>query len=384
MPITNLEQIFTSKSIVSNYNKYLETANMQPFLGQAFFEDKKQDSLKLEFIKGKAGLPVALKPSAFDSEVTVRDRIGVTIFNDEMPLFRDSFIVGEKERRKIIEAQSIDSPYLTSTLNELYDDSRRLILGAGVIPERMRMQLLAPVTGTPIISVNANGVDMSYNYDPNGEWSKTNFKKLTGTAMWTDYTNADPIADIDALIQTASAVSGARAEVIIMNTKTLQDIMKCKKVQGYILSTTNGVTARISRKAVVDYITSEFNITVQIYDKKFVDESGNVMGYYPDDMITILPNMRIGYTCFTQTPEEIDLMGGSKADVSIVDTGVAVSVVTEGKVPVKTQTIASEIVLPSYEGMDSVFCIKTSTEETSSDTSDSGASGSGTETKSNN
>ncbi len=56
MPITNLEQVFTSKSIASNYNKYLETANMQPFLGQVFFEDKKQDSLKLEFIKGKAGL----------------------------------------------------------------------------------------------------------------------------------------------------------------------------------------------------------------------------------------------------------------------------------------------------------------------------------------
>lgn len=359
MPITNLEQVFTSKSIASNYNKYLETANMQPFLGQVFFEDKKQDSLKLEFIKGKAGLPVALMPSAFDSEVTIRDRIGVSVFNDEMPLFRDSFIIGEKERRKIIEAQSIDSPYLTATLNELYDDARKLIMGADVVAERMRMQLLAPVTGSPVISVKANGVDMSYNYDPNGEWSKTNFKKLTGKAMWTDYENADPIADIEELIQTASTVSGSNINVIIMTTKTLQDIMKCKKVQGYILSTVNGAVARISRKAVIDYITSEFNITVQIYDKKFVDEAGNVKSYYPDDMVTLLPNMKIGDTCYTQTPEEIDLLGGSKADVSIVGTGVAVTVITENKVPVRTQTVASEIVLPSYEGMDHVFCIKT-------------------------
>ncbi len=359
MPITNLDQVFTSKAIVSNYNKYLETANIQPFLGQAFFEDKKQDSLKLEFIKGKAGLPVVLMPTAFDSEVTIRDRIGVSILNDEMPLFRDSFIISEKERRKIIEAQSIDSPYLTATLNELYDDARKLIMGADVVAERMRMQLLAPVTGKPIISINANGVDRSYNYDPKGEWSKTNFKKLAGTSVWTDYENADPIADIEAMISQASTVSGAVINAIILTTKTLNDIMKCKKVQGYIVSTVNGTVARISKKAVIDYISSEFNITVSVYDKKFIDEKGEVKNYFPDDMVTLIPNMKVGDTCYTATPEETDLMGGSKADVSVVGTGTAVSVITENKVPVRTQTVVSEIVLPSYEGMDFVFCIKT-------------------------
>ena len=50
-------------------------------------------------------------------------------------------------------------------------------------------------------------------------------------------------------------------------------------------------------------------------------------------------------------------MGSGEADVSIVNTGVAVSVTTTSD-PVQTKTTVSEIVLPSYERMDSTYVIK--------------------------
>ena len=50
-------------------------------------------------------------------------------------------------------------------------------------------------------------------------------------------------------------------------------------------------------------------------------------------------------------------MGSGEADVSIVNTGVAVAVTTTND-PVHTKTTASEIVLPSYERMDSTYVIK--------------------------
>lgn len=50
-------------------------------------------------------------------------------------------------------------------------------------------------------------------------------------------------------------------------------------------------------------------------------------------------------------------MGSKDADVSIVNTGVAVAV-TVSNDPVQTKTTASEIVLPSYERMDSTYVIK--------------------------
>ena len=50
-------------------------------------------------------------------------------------------------------------------------------------------------------------------------------------------------------------------------------------------------------------------------------------------------------------------MGSGEADVSIVNTGVAVAVSVTND-PVNTKTTVSEIVLPSYERMDETYVIK--------------------------
>ena len=61
---------------------------------------------------------------------------------------------------------------------------------------------------------------------------------------------------------------------------------------------------------------------------------------------------------YVATPEEVDLMAGiSNAQVSVVNTGVAITTKQEVN-PVSTDIIASEIVLPSFERMDAVYCIK--------------------------
>ena len=57
-------------------------------------------------------------------------------------------------------------------------------------------------------------------------------------------------------------------------------------------------------------------------------------------------------------PEERTLLGDPKVDVSVLDSGVAVAVQTIYGPPVQYSTTASQIVLPSYEGMDSVYVLK--------------------------
>ena len=74
-------------------------------------------------------------------------------------------------------------------------------------------------------------------------------------------------------------------------------------------------------------------------------------------MVTLLPAGALGNTWYGTTPEERTLMGNRNADVSIVDTGIAVSVAVTGD-PVNTKTTVSEIVLPSYERMDETYVIK--------------------------
>lgn len=70
---------------------------------------------------------------------------------------------------------------------------------------------------------------------------------------------------------------------------------------------------------------------------------------------------QLGKTAAEQNKAANDIismyMGSNTADVSIVDTGIAVAVVVTED-PVNTKTTVSEIVLPSYERMDETYVIK--------------------------
>ena len=57
------------------------------------------------------------------------------------------------------------------------------------------------------------------------------------------------------------------------------------------------------------------------------------------------------------TPEERTLVMKSDADVTMVEEGIAVAVTITDD-PVHTKTTVSEIVLPSFERMDSTYQIK--------------------------
>ena len=113
----------------------------------------------------------------------------------------------------------------------------------------------------------------------------------------------------------------------------------------------------ITDARVAEVFQNQLGVTVVVYNKKYKDEAGNTQQFYPDDFATLLPEGALGNTWYGTTPEERTLMGNSAANVSVVNTGVAISVFTLPH-PVNTQTTASEIVLPSYERMDETFVLK--------------------------
>ena len=106
-------------------------------------------------------------------------------------------------------------------------------------------------------------------------------------------------------------------------------------------------------------IESATGLTIHLYDKMFkADQYSASEKYLPDGMVVVAPSGALGSTWYGTTPEEADLLSGqSGASVSIVNTGVAIT--TELTVhPVNANVYASEIVLPSFERMDAVYCIK--------------------------
>ena len=88
------------------------------------------------------------------------------------------------------------------------------------------------------------------------------------------------------------------------------------------------------------------------------DESGNVHKFVPDNYIAFVPEGPLGSTWYGVSPEEADLMSGaSDAQVSIVNTGVAITQIIDPH-PVNVNTFASEIVLPSFERMNECALMK--------------------------
>ena len=168
----DLREIFTPAAVAANWTEV--ASNQIPYLGATLFPARKKAGLDLSWLKGSRGLPVSLMPSAFDAKATFRDRIGFDKLETEMPFFREGFKIKERDRQEMLRVQETTDPYAEEVLARIFDDARNLIDGANVVPERMIMQLLFPVDGNCGISIKANGVDYTYNYDTDGAWKTSN------------------------------------------------------------------------------------------------------------------------------------------------------------------------------------------------------------------
>ena len=350
--MNNVMDLVSAKALATYWNETV--SNRIPYLGESLFPAKKKMGLDLAWIKGYKGLPIALKPSHFDTKATVRDRIGVKKIETEMPFFREAMTIKERDRQELLRFRENDPQNLYSTIiSEIFDDRAQLIEGALIQGERMRMQLLT----TGGISIVANNVDYIYNYDVDGEWTRNNYKALSGTSAWSDTQNSTPLEDLRAMQQKIVDLTGVKPTRAIMTQKTFNYLLQNKSIRIALNPLANGLNL-VREAELKSLLVSELGLTVAVYDKKFKDESGATKNFYPDGYVTLLPGNTVGNTYYGTTPEEADLQSANfNGECNIVETGVAVTTINIPH-PVNKETIVSEIVLPSFERMNEVATIK--------------------------
>ncbi len=352
----NIRDAYTSKAIALVHTEV--ASNKIAYLGAGLFPAKKKMGLDLKWIKTSKGLPVSLAPSNFDARSTLRSREGFKLTETEMAFFRESMLIKEADEQEIMRVQDSADPYATEVLSRIFDDANILIDGASVVPERMIMQLLAPTDGSPKISIEANDVTYAYNYDPAGSYKENNFAELTtATDKWSDTTNSDPMDDISTALDAVEAATGERPSIMIVSRKTMDYLKQNARIKSAILAQNATANIFMNDNRVKEVFSNELGINIIVYSKQYKKEDGTAAKFYPDGFATLIPAGALGSTWYGTTPEERTLMGSGEADVSIVNTGVAVAVTTTND-PVHTKTTVSEIVLPSYERMDSTYVIK--------------------------
>lgn len=350
--MNSIMDLVSAKALTTYWQETV--SNRIPYLGEGLFPAKKKMGLDLAWIKGYKGLPIALKPSHFDTKATVRDRIGVKKIETEMPFFREAMTIKERDRQELLRFRENDNQALySSIISEIFDDRAQLIEGALIQSERMRMQLLT----TGGISIVANNVDYTYNYDVDGEWKKNNYLALSGTSLWSDTTNSTPLEDIREMQQKIVDLTGVKPTRAIMTQKTWNYLLQNKSIKIALNPLAQGLNL-VRDAELKSLLLSELGLSVAVYDKKFKAEDGTTHNFYPDGYVTLLPASTVGNTYYGTTPEEADLQSANfNGDVSIVETGIAVTTVNIPH-PVNKETIVSEIVLPSFERMNEVATIK--------------------------
>lgn len=333
------------------------SSNAIPYLGEALFPNDKKQGLDLEWIIGYNSLPVALMPSAFDAKPTLRDRIGAASVQTEMPFFRESMRIGERDRQNLLMfLDSNRSQYAYNIVMKIFDDVNNLVEGAKVQSERERMAILT--TGAiDIVAPDDKGVSVEYkyNFDKSGKWARSNIVKVA--KAWSNHAESTPIADIQNIVNTA-ANHGVVIKRAILSNKTWTDLTQNASIKND-MNLTEGQKIIMTDNMLRTYLLAKTGVTFVVYNKMYKDEAGADKAFYPDNNVTFIPEGTLGKTWYGTTPEEADLMsGGTNASVSIVNTGIAVTTLKEA-VPVNVMTVVSQIVLPSFERMADVYNLKT-------------------------
>ena len=319
-----------------------------PYPTEELFPDDKKRGLKLSWLKGSRGLPVVLKTSAFDVHAIPRPRIGFEKLSAEMPFFKESMYIDEELRQELnMVLETGNQAYIDSVMNRIFDDEMQLLRGARASRERMRMMALT----TGVISMANNGQAFTYDYQIPAT------HKSTVTTSWSSISTADPIEDMRVAKELIADDTGAVITRAMCDGVTWRNIRNNVNIQKKIYVLSNGVGS-ISDDRLRQYILDEVGISVVVNDKRYKDEAGQELKFMPTNTFVMFPDGALGKTWFGTTPEESDLMTSNVANVSITDTGVAVTTIQKAD-PVNVETKVTQICLPSFEEADKVYILDT-------------------------
>lgn len=356
-----LRDAFTARSLGVMWNNYEKTLGAAPYLGRQKFGTRKQEGLSSRFIKGKNGLPVSLKASNFDAQAELRDVGGFSDIQNEMPFYRESYMVTEREEQEYANyANAENSGLANQVLREISKKPMMLIEGARVVPERQIWQLLAPADGVPKIDVQIGKekYTVEYTTDNGAEHKKDHFVEISGTDKWDAPATATPLDDLIRVKRDFVKKTGYSLARFTMNTETWEMVLNAEDTKKQVL----GITAytggiRLQQGQVVEYLRG-YGIEIEIYDKIYIDPADGQTKYFvPKGIVSAQSaGVYLGDYVFGTTPEE---RSGSLTDgtLSIVETGISVYTYATNH-PINTHCVVSMIGLPTFEGMDSTLVMK--------------------------
>lgn len=329
--------LFNQKEVLN----YLQNRQYPTLLGAQLFPETKKPTLEFDLIKGAGRTPVIASVHGFDTEAEIGSReaskiaLEAALIKRKMQLTEKEIIALESPRN------AAEQQYL---MQNVYNDIDTLVAGVNARVEAMRMEVVAKGT----VTLNENGLNAVVDYGV----PAANKEVLAGTALWTDKSNSDPIADMQ---RWANALA-TKPSRVLTSTKVLSTLLSHPKIISALFGTNSGRVA--SRNDLNAFLMQHDLPTIAVYDEKYRKQAKNGTytqhRYFPENAFVMLPDGALGETLFGPTAEELRLTRDPSIETQKIGNVLAM-VYEENVDPVSTWTKAVATAIPSFPVADEVF-----------------------------
>lgn len=329
---------FSRKAVLS----YARNRQPRTYLGPTLFPDNTVNELSFEYFKDRNLLPVMASVQAFGTEARQASREGLDKVSGAIPTIKRKIPLNG---RALIALKREGAGDVEFVRNTLYNDLDNMIEACLARVEKMRMD--AAANGQ--IVLNENGVIMTVDYGvPAG-----NKEILSGTSLWSDSVNADPVGDIQRWANTVVGVSGIRPTRALTSNTVVANLVKCMNVRKAIFGDNGG--SRIVTLADVNALLGSLELPrIVTYDEKVrveaEDGTLSTERLFPEKKFVLLPGEALGETLVGPTEEAL-----LDPEVDARDVAGVYAIVYQEPEPPVVWTKAAISAIPTFPMADAVF-----------------------------
>ncbi|WP_164670961.1 major capsid protein [Virgibacillus doumboii] len=333
----NILELFSQKEVLN----YLQNREYPALLGESLFPENKRQSLEFDQIKGAGKTPVAASVHAFDTEAEIGSReaskqaLELALIKRKIQLSEKDIVALENPRN------TAEQQYL---MQNVFNDMDVLVQGVKARIEAMRMEVIA--NGT--VTLAENNLSATIDYGVPAE----NKEALSGTSLWTDTANSDPLGDLE---RWADQLDG-NASRALTSKSVLNALLQHPAIIDALYG--RGSQRMATRQELNAFLQQRDLPVIGVYDRKYrkqnADGTYTSNRYFANNKFVMFGEGTLGETIYGPTAEEIRLTRDPSIETSKVGNVLAM-VYEENLDPVSTWTKAVATALPSFPAADEVF-----------------------------
>ena len=316
------------------------------FIGGLLFPDKTQNSLDFKYVKGyQRTSAVMAAVQTFGAEASIAQReFGYSYVEGSIPPIKRKIVINEQELIKFYSPR-LNTDDQDSAIEEIYQDVDNMIESVQNRIEWMRWQ--AVVNGKIVLA--ENGIQLTVDYGYTADQKET----LTGTALWSDHTNSNPIDDIRRWCDAVEVRTGIRPTRAVTSVIAMGHILLNKNVR-YMVHGDQGSMKPVSWSDINALFDAyrlppivTYEATVRSENRAGVISTERLL---PTEKFILLPPNALGDTLWGPTAEALN---NNNID-SRVAPGIIAQVFKTDEPPAHW-TKAAAVAIPTYPNADLPF-----------------------------